>query len=67
MVESAVNGTIFEQQTGTDLLQYWKVIPYSLFVKSMQTTKNIIILKICCVTELWIYTYAYIYVYIYMR
>ena len=40
MVESAVNGTIFEQQTGTDLLQYWKVIPYSLFVKSMQTTNG---------------------------
>lgn len=58
MVESPVNGTIFEQ-TGTDLLQYWKVIPYSLFVKSVQTTKNIIILKICCVTELWMYIYIY--------
>lgn len=59
VVESPVNGTIFEQ-TGTDLLQYWKVIPYSLFVKSVQTTKNIIILKICCVTELWMYIYIYI-------
>ncbi len=32
-----------------------KIIHYSTFVKSVRTIKNIIILQICCVSEIWIY------------